>query len=80
MNAYNPLASMKRLESAGLERRHAEAIASEINESGQDLVTKEYFKDQLDAALARQTIRTGFLTSGIVAVATAVLGVLITLK
>jgi hypothetical protein len=76
MNAYNPLDAMKRLEAAGLERRQAEAIAGEINDGTSGLVTKE----QLDAALDRTTIRIGILTSGIVAVATTVLGVLISLK
>ena len=76
MNAYNPLDSMKRLEAAGLDRRQAEAIAGEINDGTDNLFTKE----QLVAALDKTTIRIGILTSGIVAVATAVLGVLISLK
>jgi hypothetical protein len=76
MNAYNPLDAMKRLEAAGLERRQAEAIAGEINDGTSGLVTKE----QLDAPLERTTIRIGILTSGIVAVATTMLGVLISLK
>ncbi len=80
MNAYNPLTSTHRLEAAGLSRKQAEAIASEINSSAEDLVTKEFFKDQLEAALARNAIRNGVLTSGIVAVATALLGVLISIK
>jgi hypothetical protein len=80
MNAFNPLESMKRLEAAGLERRHAGAIAAEIIESSSDLVTKDYFREQLDAALARQTLRVGALTSAIAAVATSILGVIISLK
>ena len=80
MNAYNPLTSMKRLEQAGLPRDHAEAIAYEIDAGVDDLVTKEYFRDQLAAELAKQTVRVGVLTSGIVAVATAILGVLISIK
>jgi hypothetical protein len=80
MNAYNPLTATHRLEESGLSRKQAEAIASEINTSAEDLVTKDYFREQLDAALARNTIRMGVLTSGIVAVATAVLGLLISIK
>ena len=80
MNSYNPLMSTHRLEASGLSRKQAEAIASEINASAEDLVTKDYFKDQLEAALARHAIRMGALTSGIVAVATALLGVLISIK
>ena len=80
MNAYNPMTATHRLEETGLSRKQAEAIASEINASAEDLVTKDYFKEQLDAALARNTIRMGVLTSGIVAVATAVLGLLISIK
>jgi hypothetical protein len=76
MNAYNPLDSMKRLEAAGVERRQAEATAGEINDGTSNLVTKE----QLEAALDKTTIRIGILTSGIVAVATAVLGFLISVK
>ncbi len=80
MNAYNPLTSTHRLEASGLSRKQTEAIASEINASAEDLVTKDYFKDQLEAALARNTVRMGVLTSGIVAVATALLGILISIK
>ena len=80
MNAYNPLNAAHRLEETGLSRKQAEAIASEINASAEDLVTKDYFREQLDAALARNTIRMGVLTSGIVAVATAILGLLISIR
>ena len=76
MNVYNPLDSMRRLEAAGLERRQAEAIADEIVGGTRDLVTKS----ELEAALDKTTIRIGILTSGIVAVATTILGVLISLK
>jgi hypothetical protein len=80
MNAFNPLTSTKRLEAAGLSRQQAEAIAFEIDDGTSDLVTKDYLADQLESALAKQTIRIGILTSGIVAVATGILGVLISIK
>ena len=91
MNAFNPLESTKRLEAAGIARGHAEAIASEINASADDHMTKTYFNSKLDdlsakldekleAALAKQTVRNGVVTSGIVALATTVLGRLISVQ
>lgn len=80
MNAFNTLEATKRLEAAGIARGHAEAIASEINAGTGDFVTKDYFSEKLDAALAKQTIRNGIVTSGIVAFATTLLGLLISLN
>ena len=80
MNAYNPLESARRLEASGLARAQAEAIASEIGEGARDLVTEKLLHEQLEAALAKQTVRIGVLTSGIVAVATAIPGLLISIK
>jgi hypothetical protein len=76
MNAFNPLTATKRLEAAGLPRQQAEAIAYEIDDCTSDLVTK----NMLEAALAKQTLRIGVLMSGIMAVATGILGVLISIK
>lgn len=91
MNAYNPLSSMKRLESAGLDRQHAEAIAFEIGESTSDLVTNDTltlkldaFESRLDAkmdaALNRQLVRIGVLFAALLTLACSVIGVLISLK
>jgi hypothetical protein len=80
MNAYNPLDSMKRLEASGMPRQQAEAIAAEINEGRDDLVTKGYLKEQLDAEFSKFTVRLGGMLVGMIAVATAVLGVLISVK
>ena len=91
MNAFNPLEATKRLEAAGIARGHAEAIAAEINAGADDLVTKTYFSEKLgdfsamldaklDAALTKQTIRNSVVTGGIVAAATSVLGLLISLQ
>jgi len=74
MNAFNPLESTKRLEAAGIARGHAEAIASEINASNDDLVTRDYFKRELDAALDRVTIRMGLIVVGAITLACTVLG------
>ena len=76
MTAYNPLDSMRRLEAAGMERRQAEAIADEIHDRTTDLVTK----DMLEAALDRQTIKLGGFVAALIALATTVLGVLISFK
>ena len=74
MNAFNPLESTKRLEAAGIARGHAEAIASEINASNDDLVTRDYFKRELDAALDRVTIRLGLTVVGAITLACTLLG------
>ena len=74
MNAFNPLESTKRLEAAGIARGHAEAIASEINASNDDLVTRDYFKRELDAALDRVTIRLGLIVVAAITLACTVLG------
>ena len=78
MTAFNPLESTKRLEAAGIARGHAEAIASEINASNDDLVTKEFFKRELDAALDRVTIRLGLIVVGAITLTCTVLGVALT--
>lgn len=73
MNAYNPLESMKRLQQAGITRRHAEAIAAEIGDGMSNLVTNE----RLDAALDRVTIRLGLIVVGAITLACTVLGVIL---
>ena len=73
MNAYNPLASMKRLEDAGLARPQAEAIAFEIGDCTSDLVTKE----QLEAALDRVTIRISIILGAVITLACTILGVVL---
>jgi hypothetical protein len=75
MNAYNPLASMKRLEDAGLARPHAEAIASEIEDGRSQLVTE----DRLEAALDRQTIKLSIIMAGMLTLFCTIIGVLTSL-
>lgn len=53
MSAYNPIASMQRLEAAGFKRAQAEALADELRDATSDLVTREILKAELD----RQFIR-----------------------
>ena len=76
MNAYNPLSSAQRLEAAGLPRKQAEAIAGEITDGTNDFVTKE----QLIAALDKQTIKIGIMVSAIVALACSIMGVVLSFK
>jgi len=77
MNAYNPLESMKRLEQAGIVRQHAEAIAAEINAGTDDLVTKDYFKETLAAALDRVTIRLSVIMVASISLACTILGLVL---
>ena len=76
MNAFNPLSAAHRLEATGLTRQQAEAIASEVVEGTSDLVTKE----QLVAALDKQTIKIGIMVAAIVALACSIMGVVISFQ
>ena len=55
MSAYNPIASMQRLEAAGFKRTQAEALADELRAATDDLVTREILKAELDRLLIRQS-------------------------
>ena len=79
-SAYNPLQATKRMEAAGLPRTQAEAIAFEITDGTSELVTDAKLKDALEAAINRGVIRSAIMTSAIVAAATTVLGLIISLK
>jgi hypothetical protein len=76
MNSYNPLSSAQRLEAAGLSRKQAEAIAGELADGTNEFVTK----DQLLAALDKQTIKIGIMMSAIIALACSIMGVVLSLK
>lgn len=73
MNSYNPLSAAQRLEAAGLSRKQAEAIAEEINDGTSEFVTKE----QLEAALDKQTIRMSIINAGMLTLTCTILGTLI---
>ena len=75
MNVYNPLATAKRLEAEGIERKHAEAIATELGHGIEGLVTKT----DLQAELNKHTLLICGVLGSIVAVAASALGVLISL-
>ena len=53
MNAFNPIASMQRLEAAGFKRAQAEALADELRDAISDLVTREFLKAELDRLFIR---------------------------
>lgn len=53
MNAYNPIATMQRLEGAGMTRKQAEALADEFISARNDLVTRSDLKAELNAASLR---------------------------
>ena len=76
MNAYNPPVSVQRLEAAGMPRKQAEAIATETTDGTNNFVTR----DQLVAALDRQTIKIGIMMSAIVGLACSIMGVILSLK
>ena len=73
MNSFNPLSSAQRLEAAGLPRKQAEAIAGEITDGTNDFVTK----NQLEAALDKQTIRMSIINAGMLTLTCTILGTLI---
>lgn len=76
MNAYNPIATMSRLEKAGFHRRQAQTLADEMRGAIEVCVTQE----QLEAALSRQTIRLSAILGSAMAIGFTVLGVLISIS
>jgi hypothetical protein len=73
MNSFNPLSAAQRLEAAGLPRKQAEAIAGEISDGTNDLVTQK----DLEAALDKVTIRLSVIIGGIITLACTILGVVL---
>lgn len=57
MNAYNPIATMRRLEGQGFERKQAEALADELAGVKDDLVTRADLEAVLDAKLNSFALR-----------------------
>lgn len=74
MKAYNPQECAKRLETAGIVRPHAEAIAAEIYAAKSDLATKLQ-TEGYEATLDRATVRLCFFTLALTSLACAILGV-----
>ena len=59
MNAFNPIASLHRLEGAGFKRVQAEALAEELHHATTELVTKDDLAKALDAQANKITLRLG---------------------
>lgn len=57
MNAFNPIATMRRLEGQGFQRKQAEALADELASVRNDLVTRADLEAVLDAKLNSFTLR-----------------------
>jgi hypothetical protein len=77
MSAFNPIASMQRLEAAGFKRAQAEALADELRDAMGGLVTNEQLTKALDAQADKLTLRIcgilgGLLTIGFAAIGLAV--------
>jgi len=77
MSAFNPIASMRRLESAGFKRAQAETSADELRDAMGGLVTNEQLTKALDAQADKLTLRIcgilgGLLTIGFAAIGLAV--------
>ena len=53
MTAYNPIATMQRLEATGMARKQAEALADEFVSVRDDLVTLSDLKAELNATALR---------------------------
>lgn len=53
MNAYNPIATLHRLEAAGMDRKQAETLADEFVSVRGDLVTLTDLKAELNATALR---------------------------
>ena len=77
MNAYNPLAAMKRPEEAGSARAQAEAIVSEVGESRSELVTKEHLDTALEVALDKFTVRIGVIVAAMLTLFCTIIGTLV---
>ena len=79
MNAYSPLASMKRLEEAGLARAHAEAIASEIAHSRQRRIENDCTSKRLGAAFDKQAVHLSIILAAQLIMSATIIGVLMSI-
>jgi hypothetical protein len=76
MNAFNPIAAVKRLEASGFNRRQAEALADTMIDVKTDLVTRADLKAELNA----MALRLIGAQTAVTALGVAILGVLISLN
>jgi hypothetical protein len=69
MNAFNPIATMQRLEAAGIKLQQAEALAGELH----GVMTQVMTHEQLLAAENRIVIKLGAVVAFIVTLATTII-------
>lgn len=69
MNAFNPIATMQKLESVGMERKQAETLADELHHATTELVTKDELQKALDAQANTLTLRIGGMVAAMLALA-----------
>lgn len=67
MNAFNPIATLQRLEVAGFKRAQSEALASELHHATTELVTKDELTKALDAQANKLTLRIGAMVAALLA-------------
>jgi hypothetical protein len=79
MSAFNPIASMQRLEAAGFKRAQAEALADELRDAMSELVTNEQLIHALDAQSDKLTLRMDALEDKLTLRICGILGGLLTL-
>lgn len=79
MSAYNPIASMQRLEAAGFKRAQADALAGELRDAMYNLVTNEQLTRALDALESKLTLRMDALEDKLALRICGILGGLMTL-
>lgn len=67
MNAFNPIATMQKLEAVGMERKQAETLADELHHATTELVTKDELQKALDAQANTLTLRIGGMVAAMLA-------------
>ena len=80
MSAFNPIASMQRLEAAGFKRAQAEALADELRDAMGGLVTNEQLTTALDAQADKLTLRICGILGGLLTIGFAAIGLAIALS
>ena len=79
MSAFNPIASMQRFEAAGFKRAQAEALADELRDAMNHLVTNEHLTHALDTLEDKLTLRMDALEDKLTLRICGILGGLMTL-
>jgi hypothetical protein len=80
MSVFNRIASMQRLEAAGFKRTQAEALADELRDAMNGLVTNEQLTKELDALADKLTLRICGILGGLLTIGFAALGLAIALS